>query len=229
MSASCPSLVINPYSLLSISTSASSTLIKSAYRKKARLCHPDKHPNDPTAHDRFNQLRDAYDLLLDVTKRKELDETLFRAEKKKERYEKQNVEKRKFKEELEAREKAAMDERKKKKDSAASAHTRGGRGDLGGWMHDDSLRKKRKDDEGAEEEKRRKERKEDCEEQRRRRRMSGPHLPSADVRVGFEEKHKKNETHDHKTEHRPPSSMTAAEFEAQTLQQLLLAAQHQAS
>eukprot|EP00922_Rhytidocystis_sp_ex-Travisia-forbesii_P003449 GHVS01005024.1.p1 GENE.GHVS01005024.1~~GHVS01005024.1.p1 ORF type:complete len:228 (+),score=75.33 GHVS01005024.1:196-879(+) len=227
MSASCPSLVINPYSLLSISTSASSTLIKSAYRKKARLCHPDKHPNDPTAHDRFNQLRDAYDLLLDVTKRKELDETLFRAEKRKERYEKQNVEKRKFKEELEAREKAAMDERKKQKDFAASASSRGGR-DVGGWMHEDTLRKKRKEEEGGEDEKRRKEKKRKDDEHRRRMSGTPPH-PSADVRVGFEEKYKKNETHYNKTEHRPPSSMTAAEFEAQTLRQLLMAAQHQES
>eukprot|EP00922_Rhytidocystis_sp_ex-Travisia-forbesii_P022084 GHVS01032333.1.p1 GENE.GHVS01032333.1~~GHVS01032333.1.p1 ORF type:complete len:216 (+),score=79.70 GHVS01032333.1:291-938(+) len=214
MSSSFCSLSSSAYEILAVCPSSSTKAIKSAYRKQARLCHPDKQRADPTAEDRFNKLKDAYDLLLNVDKRKELDETLLREQKRKEKHEKQSVEKRKFKEELEAREKAAD----RQKVTAASSSSQG-RGAYGGWMHQDPLRrKKRKEEEDVRVSRKRKE--------------SVPSEPPPDVRVGVERNKKQTTTttshaEDSHPHRRPPGSMTAAEFEAQTLQQLLMAAERQ--
>jgi curved DNA-binding protein CbpA len=51
------------YDLLEVSTNASETDIKKAYRKKARTCHPDKCPGDEQAHARFQELGHAYNIL----------------------------------------------------------------------------------------------------------------------------------------------------------------------
>lgn len=51
------------YDLLEVSTSATATDIKKAYRKKARTCHPDKCPGDVDAHARFQELGHAYNIL----------------------------------------------------------------------------------------------------------------------------------------------------------------------
>ena len=44
--------------------------IKSAYRKKAKECHPDLHPNDKNAEERFEELNEANEVLSDPEKRK---------------------------------------------------------------------------------------------------------------------------------------------------------------
>jgi DnaJ-class molecular chaperone len=63
----------DPYSTLGIARGASDADIKKAYRKLAKELHPDKHPNDPAASDRFSKVTSAYDLLSDKDKRARFD------------------------------------------------------------------------------------------------------------------------------------------------------------
>ncbi len=57
------------YKLLGVSRSASATDIQKAYRKLARDCHPDLHPDDKGAKDKFQKIQKAYDVLGDKDKR----------------------------------------------------------------------------------------------------------------------------------------------------------------
>lgn len=63
----------DPYSTLGVARGASEADIKKAYRKLAKELHPDKHPNDPAASDRFSKVTSAYDLLSDKDKRARFD------------------------------------------------------------------------------------------------------------------------------------------------------------
>lgn len=62
------------YADLGVSSSASAGEIKKAYRKLARENHPDTHPDDPAAAERFKKVAEAYDVLSDEDKRKEYDQ-----------------------------------------------------------------------------------------------------------------------------------------------------------
>ena len=64
----------NYYADLGVSSSATADEIKRAYRKLARDNHPDKHPGDKVAEERFKKVAEAYDVLGDDKKRKEYDE-----------------------------------------------------------------------------------------------------------------------------------------------------------
>ncbi len=57
------------YELLGVGREASGDDIKKAFRKLAMECHPDRHPNDKTAEQRFKDLNEAYDVLKDEQKR----------------------------------------------------------------------------------------------------------------------------------------------------------------
>ena len=63
------------YDLLNVSPYATSSEIRSAYRRKARTIHPDKNVDDPNAVRKFRELSAAYQTLSDTTKRKQYDST----------------------------------------------------------------------------------------------------------------------------------------------------------
>ncbi|MGZ7497498.1 molecular chaperone DnaJ [Corynebacterium sp. ZY180755] len=65
------------YKDLGVSKNASEADIKKAYRKLARENHPDSHPGDKAAEERFKKVAEAYDVLGEPAKRKEYDD--FRA------------------------------------------------------------------------------------------------------------------------------------------------------
>ncbi len=48
------------YDILGVPATASSAEIKRAYYKKARDCHPDKHPGDAAKEAQFKALSEAY-------------------------------------------------------------------------------------------------------------------------------------------------------------------------
>src|SRR5947209_18340466 len=57
------------YEVLGVGRSTSEEEIKRAYRKLAVKFHPDKNPDDPHAEEKFKELGDAYDVLMDGDKR----------------------------------------------------------------------------------------------------------------------------------------------------------------
>src|SRR5881398_2860536 len=56
------------YEVLGVARGAHEDEIKRAYRKLAVKFHPDKNPNDPHAEERFKELGEAYDVLIDPDK-----------------------------------------------------------------------------------------------------------------------------------------------------------------
>ena len=62
------------YGDLGVSSSASAADIKKAYRKLARENHPDSHPGDKAAEEKFKRVAEAYDVLGDEARRKEYDQ-----------------------------------------------------------------------------------------------------------------------------------------------------------
>jgi molecular chaperone DnaJ len=57
------------YEVLGVERNASGDEIKRAYRKLAVKYHPDKNPDDPHSEERFKELGEAYDVLIDGEKR----------------------------------------------------------------------------------------------------------------------------------------------------------------
>ncbi len=62
------------YKVLGVAKDASAADIKKAYRKLARESHPDSHPGDRGAEDRFKAVAEAYDVVGDAEKRKQYDD-----------------------------------------------------------------------------------------------------------------------------------------------------------
>jgi molecular chaperone DnaJ len=62
------------YAVLGVPEGADSKTISRAYRKLARELHPDTHPDDPDAAERFKDVTAAYDVLGDQSKRAEYDD-----------------------------------------------------------------------------------------------------------------------------------------------------------
>ncbi len=65
------------YEVLGVSKNATEEDIKRAYRKKAKECHPDLHPDDKEAVERFKELNEANEVLMDKDKRARYDQFGF--------------------------------------------------------------------------------------------------------------------------------------------------------
>ncbi len=65
------------YEVLGVDKNATEADIKKAYRKKAKECHPDLHPNDKDAEERFKELNEANEVLSDADKRARYDQFGF--------------------------------------------------------------------------------------------------------------------------------------------------------
>ena len=61
------------YEVLGVDKNATDEDIKKAYRKMAKECHPDLHPNDKQAEERFKELNEANEVLSDPEKRARYD------------------------------------------------------------------------------------------------------------------------------------------------------------
>lgn len=57
-------MVNDPWAVLGVAKGADQDEIKRAYRRKAKECHPDLHPDDPHATEKMNEINEAYDMLL---------------------------------------------------------------------------------------------------------------------------------------------------------------------
>ncbi len=62
------------YEVLGIQKDASADDIKKAYRKLAKENHPDLHPGDKAAEERFKEINEAYEILSDQDKRAKYDQ-----------------------------------------------------------------------------------------------------------------------------------------------------------
>jgi len=63
----------DPYEILGLTRSADEAAVKAAYRKLAKRHHPDLHPGDAKAAERFQELNNANDLLSDPERRARFD------------------------------------------------------------------------------------------------------------------------------------------------------------
>ncbi|MCR5142867.1 MAG: molecular chaperone DnaJ [Ruminococcus sp.] len=61
------------YEVLGVSKGASEDEIKKAFRKQARLYHPDLHPDDKEAEAKFKEVNEAYEVLSDADKKAKYD------------------------------------------------------------------------------------------------------------------------------------------------------------
>ena len=61
------------YKILGVDKNATQNEIKKAYRKLAKQYHPDAHPGDKKAEEKFKEINEAYEVLGDEEKRKKYD------------------------------------------------------------------------------------------------------------------------------------------------------------
>ena len=61
------------YKILGVDENATPDVLKKAFRKIAQQSHPDTHPGDKAAEERFKEASEAYDVLSDPEKRQKYD------------------------------------------------------------------------------------------------------------------------------------------------------------
>lgn len=61
------------YRILGLPETADTEAVKRAYRRMVKGCHPDAHPGDKNAEERFKQITEAYAVLSDAEKREKYD------------------------------------------------------------------------------------------------------------------------------------------------------------
>jgi DnaJ-class molecular chaperone len=66
-------LAQDPYRELGVARSASADEIRKAFRKLAKIHHPDANPGKPAAEEKFKQISGAFDILGDPEKRRKFD------------------------------------------------------------------------------------------------------------------------------------------------------------
>ncbi|XP_064599788.1 dnaJ homolog subfamily C member 17-like [Liolophura sinensis] len=99
------------YGILEVAEDATGKEIVKAYRKKALKCHPDKNPDNPRAADLFHKLSQALEVLTDAAARAAYDKILKAKKAAALRHKELDAKRKKFKEDLEARELAAQERR----------------------------------------------------------------------------------------------------------------------
>lgn len=62
------------YQIIGVARDADTATIKKAYRRLVKECHPDTHPGDRKAEERFKRISEAYAILSDDEKRKLYDQ-----------------------------------------------------------------------------------------------------------------------------------------------------------
>ena len=65
--------MVDYYQIMGLKPDASSTAIRSAYKKLAMLYHPDRNPNNPQAEELFKVINEAYQVLSDPIKKQQYD------------------------------------------------------------------------------------------------------------------------------------------------------------
>ncbi|XP_067669187.1 dnaJ homolog subfamily C member 17-like [Haliotis asinina] len=99
------------YRLLGVGEDATEKELVKAYRKTALKCHPDKNPDNPDAANEFQRLSKALEILCDVAARAAYDKTRKAKKAAEERHKVLDSKRKKFKEDLEARERASQDQK----------------------------------------------------------------------------------------------------------------------
>ncbi|XP_012265288.2 dnaJ homolog subfamily C member 17 isoform X1 [Athalia rosae] len=100
------------YELIGTVSTATIKEIKTAYRKTALSCHPDKNPDNPKAAELFHQLSSALEILTDESARAAYDKVLNAKHQAKLRTKQLDSKRKKLKEDLEAREEAYRNSQK---------------------------------------------------------------------------------------------------------------------
>ncbi|ELT99474.1 hypothetical protein CAPTEDRAFT_153999 [Capitella teleta] len=95
------------YDILGISVDATEKEIVKAYRKRALKCHPDKNPDNPHAAELFHQLSKSLEILTDAAARAAYNKILKARKAAEIRQRELSSKRRKLREDLESREKAA--------------------------------------------------------------------------------------------------------------------------